>query len=145
MANTARHSAHQKMKGAARQHYGDGDGSCRCGRTFKNKKILQVLKYSICCPVPGGEGGSPALGYPHPNLADWYPHHWKGVPKMGYPHQVMGYPLSRDGVLPSKAGWRYQPSPSQGWMGVPPPQWTDRWMDRHVSKHNLPSYYVRGR
>ena len=34
--------------------------------------------------------------------------------------------------------------PCQTWLGGGT-LWTDRRMDRHMSKHNLPSYYVRGR
>ena len=47
----------------------------------------------------------------------------------------LGYPLQLDltGV------------PPPGQVGYPPCGQTDGWMDRHVSKHNLPSYYVRGR
>ena len=35
--------------------------------------------------------------------------------------------------------------PTLGWTWSPPLGQTDLWMDRHVSKHYLPSYYVRGR
>ena len=71
------------------------------------------------------------------------------VPEVGYP--PLGYPLVR--VPPAGV------PPSWTWLGYPPPlagpgrgipllgvdRQTDGWMDRHVSKHNLPSYYVRGR
>ena len=49
-----------------------------------------------------------------------------------------GYPLP--GVPPCWGGPPCQGGPAMGY-----PCWTDRQMDRHVSKHNLPSYYVGGR
>ena len=61
------------------------------------------------------------------------------------------------GVPPPPHPPSVPPSTRPGW-GTPPPRpgpgrgsplgvdrQTDGWMDRHVSKHNLPSYYVRGR
>ena len=105
-----------------------------------------------------GEGGTqgrvPPSGYPRPGLTGGYlrwgtpirespSEVWQGVPEVGYP--LLGYP-------PAGPGWSNSPPPP-GWTqpGYPPPPpqvWTDRrmdWWTRHVSKHNLPSYYVRGR
>ena len=64
-------------------------------------------------------GGYPDLGTPP-----------GGVPGPGYP------PTSWHSGKCCKALWD---------MGTPPCGQTDWWMDRRVSKHYLPSYYVRGR
>ena len=55
-----------------------------------------------------------------------------GVPEVGYPPPGPGSST---------------PPPHLDLAQVPSPLlvWTDRWMDRRVSKHNLPSYYVRDR
>ena len=104
-----------------------------------------------CCGIPparsegGTRGGVPPLGTPHLDLA--------AVPPP--PHlDLAGVPSRLDlaGVPPPPPGpgWG-TPPPGPGW-GNPPPSWT--WpgypprcgqTDRRVSKHNLPSYYVRGR
>ena len=77
------------------------------------------IKYSICCPVPGEV--PPAGGYP-----------------------TLGTPIGPgQGSTTSPSDLAKVPPPT--WPGGVPPLWTDRRMDRHVSKHNLPSYYVRGR
>ena len=128
----------------------------------------QCIKYySVGYPPParsdGGEGyprwGTPLSGYPKPGLM--------GVPKVGFPPAgvslparsdegggrvpEVGYPLT--GYPPARSDRGYPPSgyppPGPG-QGTPPPhpgvdRQTDGWMDRHMSKHNLPSYYVRGR
>ena len=62
-----------------------------------------------------------------------------GVPKVGYP--PVGVPS-----LPGPS--RGTPLPTWTCPGYPPPPrcgQTESSPDRHVSKHNLPSYYVRGR
>ena len=75
-------------------------------------------------------------GYPHLDLARVPPiQGWMGVAPI---QDWMGVPprLDLTGV----------PSLAEPDWGTPPPHlWTDRRMDRHVSKHNLPLYYVRGR
>ena len=85
------------------------------------------------------EKGVPKVGYPlsgyPPSRSDG-----QGVPKVGYPPS--GYPLPIR-VPPTWTWLGYPPRPGRGYP--PPKVWTDRWMDRCVSKHNLPSYYVRGR
>ena len=58
-----------------------------------------------------------------------------------------GTPLARsDGGYPKWGTPQQGYSSSWTWPGYPPRcGQTDWWMDRHVSKYNLPSYYVRGR
>ena len=124
---------------------------------------------------PAGPGwGVPWAGAPwleYPSVLTWlgvpqvgtpwlgFPPSWPGQGYLGWAPPWLGYPPHLVGVPP----W---PGPMGGtWGGVPPvrlppagvpPDWTwlgypprcgqtDGWMDRHVSKHNLPSYYVRGR
>ena len=80
-------------------------------------------------PLARSDGGYLRWGTPRPG----------GVPPpagpgWGTPHWTwLGYPPQSDlaGVPPTP--------PHQTWLGYPPPQvWTDRRMDKHVSKHNLP-------
>ena len=77
---------------------------------------------------------------------------WQGVPKVGYPPSMVtpaarsdggGYP--RWGNPPAGPGLDTLPPAAPGSGTPPPPVWTDRLMDRHVSKHYLSSYFVRGR
>ena len=57
----------------------------------------------------------------------------------------LGWPPPPAGTWPPPPGWTWPPPQLDltppGWTWPPP--WTDRLMDRHVSKHYLPSYYVR--
>ena len=122
---------------------------------------------STPCAVPGGGVTQVGpLGYPHPDLARGVP--WAGPPWLGYPLSWpgQGYPrwvppwlgspiLTWPGGYPGwvPPGWGTpqldlaavpppRPSPSWTWLRYPPCGQTDRqtdgWMDRHVSKHNLP-------
>ena len=92
--------------------------------------------------------GYPPLGYPPVRVPPW-PGLTRGVPKVGYPLQSGYHPLS--GYPPSwtSQGYPPPPPPAWTWLGYPPPPprcgQTESSPDRHVSKHNLPSYYVRGR
>ena len=103
-------------------------------------------------PQLGLTGGVPEVGYPLARSDG-------GVPEVGYP--LLGYPWpgltgegTRGGVCPVGVLPARSDGGTQG--GVPPvrvplplplgvDRQTDGWMDKHVSKHNLPSYYVRGR
>ena len=108
-------------------------------------------EYSFCCPTrvppPGGylTRVPPLGGY----LTRVPPRGGTRTPPRG------GYPV-RGGTWPGypPGGVRYPPASWHSgkcckalWdMGTPPPcGQTDWWMDRRVSKHYLPSYYVRGR
>ena len=109
----------------------------------------------------GYQGGVPPIGVP-PARSDG------GVAKVGYPSQAqwgyprwctpIGVPLPI-GVPPARSDRGYprwgtpiRVPPGWTWQGVPPTwTWTeyplgvdremDGWMDRHVSKHNLPSLH----
>ena len=76
----------------------------------------QVLHLLACMGGPPAGGVPLVRGYPSPS-----------GPGRGYPSVwiLLGY-------LPPPAG-------------PPCGQWTNRRMDRHVSKHNLPSYYLTTR
>ena len=87
--------------------------------------------YSICCPtwVPPLAGSPPSR-----------------VPPSGYPPR-QGTPLAGPGRVPPPARpGRVPPHVChmacwemlQSIMGYGYPPWTDRWKDRHVSKHYLP-------
>ena len=105
-------------------------------------QVLHLLPGVGYRPPPGrgtpsqvGQGGymrwgTPWQGYPQPGLIGGYPRWITPPPQQGYP-------------LPGPG----QSTPHLDLAGVPLPRCgqTDGWMDRHVSKHNLPSYYVRGR
>ena len=111
-------------------------------------------EYSFCCPTrvpPPGGGGS---GYPpgggyltgYPPGGTRTPPGGPGTPRGGY---LTGYPPG-GGTWPGyppAASWHSGKCCKALWdMGTPPPcGQTDWWMDRRVSKHYLPSYYVRGR
>ena len=83
-------------------------------------------KYSLCCPnwVPPPRPGYPPSqgtppGYP-PGQGTPPSWTWQGTPPPRLPHDILGNVAKHCGI------W------------VPPPLWTDRLMDRHVSKHYLP-------
>ena len=106
-------------------------------------------------PIP--DGGYPHLGYPPSRFRQQgvpgvsliqiqtvLPHPWD-TPRVPPIQSWLGYPQSRPGWGTSLSG----PGPSiphnhLDLAGVPPSGQTDGWMDRHVSKIALPSYYVRG-
>ena len=112
---------------------------------------------------PGGPGtprGGTWLGYPPGGYLTrvppggyltWVPP-WGsryppgGVPDPGTPPEgVLGTPPGGSGYPPT-ASWHSGKCCKALWdMGTPPCGQTDWWMDRRVSKHYLPSYYVRGR
>ena len=80
-------------------------------------------------PPPGGypDLGTPRGGVPGP----WYPPPG-GVPGPRYPphpHGILGNVAKHYGI----------------WVPPPVDRQMDGWKDRRVSKHYLPSYYVRGR
>ena len=113
------------------------------------------IKYSICCPIPGGGGGTPSLvgGYPHPDLTKGgtlsldgegkphldlagggypipgqgrYPHH--GVLSLSWPGTShSGTPWKRHGTSGSIMGCRRR----WGTTPPPPPSGCEHW------KHNL--------
>ena len=131
-------------------------------------------KYSLCCPnwvPPPGQGTPPARVPPLARVpppagyapcqgtppAEYPP--WQGTPPAGYPPwqgTPQGTPPGQGTPL---AGYPPQAGPGR----VPPPYWLPHGIlgnvakhygirvppcgqtDRHVSKHYLPSYYVRGR
>ena len=68
-------------------------------------------------------GGVPDLGTPPGGVPDL------GTPPPPLPHGILGNVAKHYGI----------------WVPPPPCGQTDWWMDRRVSKHYLPSYYVRGR
>ena len=124
--------------------------------TFSPK--WQWFKYSFCCPTrvppPGGgtwpgypPRGGTWLGYPPGGVPD------PGTPPGGYLTWVPprggtwpGYPPGGGPGTPPAASWHSGKCCKALWdMGTPPCGQTDCWMDRRVSKHYLPSYYVRGR
>ena len=83
-------------------------------------------------PPPRGGGGYPDLGTPPPPPGGG----GGGVPGPRYPpppprlpHGILGNVAKHYGI----------------WVPPPPCGQTDWWMDRRMSKHYLPSYYVRGR
>ena len=91
-------------------------------------------------PRPGmGYPPRPGMGYP-PKLG------WGTPPDLGQgiplPRPGMGYPPTQtwDGVPPYLDLRWGTPYPDLRW-GTPPKIWTDT----RLWKHNLPSYYVRGR
>ena len=105
--------------------------------------------------------GYPTSGTPHQT---WLVYTLSDLARVPPGQTWLGYPLPiRPGwATPIRPGWGTSPSgpgwgtpqAGPGWgttshclarWGNPPPLWTDRRMDRHVSKHNLPSYYVCGR
>ena len=110
----------------------------------------------------GTRGGVPPVRYPHRGTP------WPGpmggtrggvppseYPPVGYPHQgtPLGYPLARSnrgyprwGIPHRVSPIGVPPPPGTGWI-PPPPRCgqTESSPGRHVPKHNLPSYYVRGR
>ena len=107
-------------------------------------------KYSFCCQDLAGRGYTARWYLP---IWTWLGGTLQGIPPGRVPPQ-QGIPPCLDlagpcWVLP----WAGYPPcldlAGPGW--VPPPRcgqtecWMDGWMDRHVSKHNLPSYSVRGR
>ena len=89
-------------------------------------------------PIPAR--GYPISGTPHPDLAG-RGYHISGTPIWTW----LGYPLICTWLgYPSLAGpgWDTPLLPGQvGYLS----RWTSRRIHRHVSKHNLPSYYVSGR
>ena len=94
-------------------------------------------------PIPAGGYPIPArgphLGYPPPQTLPGYP-----PPNLaGYPPPLVGPGQGTIGPrwsTPIAPGWG--PPPHQTWLGYPP---RCGQTDRHMSKHNLPSCYVRGR
>ena len=125
-------------------------------------------KCSLCWSVLGGYPVPCLGGYPIPGLGGYPISGPRGVPHPrsgGVPHprsrglstqsrHGMGYPPGQtwDGVPPRQdLGWG---TPSQTWDGVPTQTWDPEMgypphkcghTHRLVSKHYLPSYYVRGR
>ena len=82
--------------------------------------------------------GVPHLGYTHQTWS-WIPHPCWGYPTWGNPQQWVPPP-------PAGPGWGTPPPPTWPGLGTPTvDKQTDGWTDTHVSKNNLPSYYVRGR
>ena len=84
----------------------------KCDRVMNKKVLLRERKRHTDRGVSSTppEVGYPPAGYPRPGPTGGYPS-W-GMPRQGYP--------------PAGPGW-----------GTPQ-VWTDRMMDRHVSKHYLP-------
>ena len=97
-------------------------------------------------PPPSGPGRVP------PSRPGWVPPH---LDLAGYPLSGPGWvslhlnlagypPTSGSGWVPpsSGPGWVLPPVGYPPWLDLarypPPPVWTDRWMNRHVSKHYLP-------
>ena len=103
-------------------------------------QVLPKMGYS---PPPGR--GIPEVEYPPagvpPNRSDggylrWVPP-GRGTPSRGNP-PLPWLDLAGDNPLSHLDLAGVPPSPTRCGQ-------TDWWMDRHVSKHNFPSYYVRGR
>ena len=106
-------------------------------------------------PDLGTPPGGSWPGYPPGGYLTWVPPRggtWPGYPQGGYLTWVPpggtwpGYPPGGVQVPPRcclMAFWEMLQS-IMGY-GYPPCGQTDWWMDRRVSKHYLPSYYVRGR
>ena len=143
-------------------------------RERKRHTARRVASTPLCCPnwvpppasvPPQARVPPPARVHPPargPPLGQGTPPGWtcQGTPPPGYPPQPgyppPGYPPSQGtppARVPPLAGpGRVSPQLPHGILGnvakhygiwVPPP--VDRQKDRHVSKHYLPSYYVRGR
>ena len=134
-------------------------------RECKRHTARHVANTPFCCPNWGGgtpsqvqmgypisDWGTPCpdlgwgtplwtwLGYLHLDLARVPPiWTWPGYPP--HPH-LAGVPpphLDLAGVPPIHTWLEYSSPSRPGWGTPPPPSlWTDRWMDRHVSKHYLP-------
>ena len=86
--------------------------------SYVNARGIPTAAYQVLHPR-WGTPPPPWQGFPPPARGR--------VPEVGYP--LAGAPLPQldlAGVPP----WT--------WPGYPPPVWTDRMMDRHVSKHYLP-------
>ena len=104
---------------------------------FKNKKVLlrerkRHTDRGVSSTQSVTRGGVPPIRVPPSQV--WQ----RGVPEVGYPS--VG--------VPHQGTPSHQGTPQLDLAGVPPPgvdRQTDGWMDRHVSKHDLPSYYVCGR
>ena len=100
-------------------------------------------------PQPGLTGGLP----PSPIGVHSQPGPTGGVPPLlglmgghwGYPHWGTSPPGPGWGTPLPGPSWGTPPPPAWTWLGYLPQVWTYRWMDRCVSKYNLPSYYVHGR
>ena len=133
-----------------------------------NKKVLlrkrkrhtarRVVEYSFCCPTRVPPRGGYLTWVPPPRGGTWPGHPPGGVPDPGTPPGGVPDPgTPRGGYLtrvpppggsgfPPAASWHSGKCCKALWdMGTPPCGQTDWWMDRRVSKHYLPSYYVRGR
>ena len=100
-------------------------------------------------PTGGTWGGVPPSRAP-PARSD------RGYLRWGTPRQE--YPPARSDSRVPKVGSPTRGTPTWTWLGYPPSsgpgrgtpplgvdRQTDRWMDRHVSKHNLLSYYAVGK
>ena len=80
-------------------------------------------------------------GYPPVRVPPW-PGLMGGLPKVGYLPSEYPLPIGEPPAGPSNGT---PPPPGPG-RGTPPRcGQTESSTDRHVSKHNLPSYYARGR
>ena len=120
-------------------------------KTYLNKKVLlrerkRHTDRGVSSTTRWVAPPPPGQGTPPPARSDRgrYPR-WGNPPAWTW----LGYPPCLDlaGVPPPTWTWLGNPPPpppGPGW-GTPLQVCTDRRMDRHVSKHNLPSYYVRGR
>ena len=99
------------------------------------------IKYSICCPVPGGGGGYPIPARKVPLVQTW-------LGGGGFPIPAGGTHL---GYSPVRPGWGT--TPHWTWLGNPPPIWTwpgyplcQTWLEYSPGvnwqtkwKYNLPS------
>ena len=116
-------------------------------------EALHLLSCTGGVPPAGGYPIWTWQGYSHPRLDGGTPLSGTGwgtpppvVPGWGTPTGQVGYPLAGHGWgTPTPqldpAAVPTPPPLRPGQVGYPLP-WTDRRMDRHVSKHNLPSYAV---
>ena len=117
--------------------------------------LLLLIKYSMCCPVPGVRGtpgGCPLTGStpPHPDLArgffGWVLPLWRGCPWLEYPlcPDLAGGTPGRappgwgTPILTCPGGYPRRVPPILTWLRYPPQVWTD-W------KHYLPSSFGCGR